>query len=181
VRIMSTLVLAAGLAAPALSQTVPVHPEACMHVQTQFEFQLHAPYSTVAPLFGPDGERVWAGKDWDPQFIHPQPAADVEGAVFTVRHGSHNATWVNTLFDVDGRHFQYVYFLPEIMVTVIDVRFTIISADVTRVNVVYTRTAITPEANPHVTAMSEHDKSACKEWQQSIDDYLAHKKLVTVR
>jgi hypothetical protein len=80
---------------------------------------------------------------------------------------------VNTLFDVDARHFQYVYFLPDIMVTVIDVRFKPAGADVTGVNVVYTRTALTPEGNEHVTAMTEGDKTAGKDWQKAIDDYLA--------
>jgi hypothetical protein len=180
-RIMNALILAAGLAAPAFSQTLPAPPETCLHIQTKFDLLVHAPYAVAAPLFGPEGERAWAGKSWDPQFIHPQPAADVEGAVFTLRHGSHSATWVNTLYDVDGRHFQYVYFLPEIMVTVIDVRFTLISADLTGVNVVYTRTALSPQANVHVTAMSEGDKTAGKEWQQAIDDYFAHSKASTAR
>jgi hypothetical protein len=39
--------------------------------------------------------------------------------------------------------------------------------------VVYTRTARTPEGNQHVTTMSEGDKTAGKDWQKGIDDYLA--------
>jgi hypothetical protein len=81
--------------------------------------------------------------------------------------------WVNTLFDLEARHFQYVYFMPDLMVTVIDVRFKPEGADVTGVNVVYTRTALTPEGNEHVAAMSEGDKTAGKDWQKGIDDYLA--------
>jgi len=183
---MLTLIAAAGLAgsgvsALALSQAGPAAPEPCQHVRTSFDLVVHAPYAEAAPLFGPNGERAWAGKHWDPEFIHPQPASpasanDVEGAVFTVRHGSYTAIWVTSIFDVDGRHFQYVYFLPDLMVTVIDVRFKLAGADSTGVNVVYTRTALTPQGNPHVIAMSEGDKSAGKEWQQAIDDYLASRK-----
>jgi hypothetical protein len=66
-----------------------------------------------------------------------------------------------------------VYFLPGIMVTVIDVRFKPTSADSTAVNVVYTRTALTPEGNEHVSAMSEGDKTAGNDWQKGIDEYLA--------
>ena len=83
------------------------------------------------------------------------------------------AVWVNTLFDVNAHHFQYVYFLPGIMVTIIDVRFNPLSANQTAVNVTYTRTALTPEGNEHVTAMSEADKTAGPDWQKSIDSYLA--------
>jgi hypothetical protein len=59
------------------------------------------------------------------------------------------------------------------LVTVIDVRFNPASADLTEVNVVYTRTALTPEGNEHLTAMNEDDKTAGKDWQQAIDKYLA--------
>jgi hypothetical protein len=90
------------------------------HVRNSFELTVHAPYKVAAPLFGPEGERSWAGADWDPQFIYPHPPKDSEGAVFTVKHGSHQSTWVNTGFDSDRRHFQYVYFVDNVMVTVIN-------------------------------------------------------------
>ena len=91
-------------------------------------------------------------------------------------HGTHNTVWVNTLFDQEARHFQYVYFLPEIMVATVDVRFKSIDAGTTQVNVVYTRTALTPDANEHVAKMSEDDRKKGKEWQQAIDTYLARAK-----
>jgi hypothetical protein len=145
-------------------------------VSSSFDLTVHASYARTAPLFGPQGERAWAGKHWHPEFLHPQPARDVEGAVFTIQHGPFKAVWVNTLFDIEARHFQYVYFLPDIMVTVIDVRFKPVSASETAAHVVYTRTAITPDGNEHVTAMSEGDKTAGAEWQQAIDKYLAESK-----
>ncbi len=171
-----TLIAIAGLTSQGLAQTSPASPETSGRFVTSFELTVHAPYSETAALFGPEGERAWAGEDWDPKFVYPQPANDVEGAVFTVRHGTHNIVWVNTLFDVEARHFQYVYFLADLMVTTIDVRFKPIDSGVTRVNVVYTRTALTPEANAHIAAMAERDKKAGSEWQQAIDNYLASMK-----
>ena len=147
--------------------------EILMHTKTSFELTVRAPYAQTAPLFGPEGERAWAGKDWDPKFIHPQVAHDEEGAVFTVKHGSHNAVWVTTVFDTDGRHYQYVCFIPEIMVTTIDVRFTEINSHTTGVHVTYARTAVTTEGNDHVAAMTAGDQSSGKEWQAAIDAYLA--------
>jgi hypothetical protein len=47
-------------------------PPQLAHVSTTFRFQLAAPLARVAPLFGPEGERCWAGKDWDPHFLYPQ-------------------------------------------------------------------------------------------------------------
>lgn len=167
-----TLLIAAGLAASAHSQSAMEPAASGLRVQTSFDLVVRASYAVTAPLFGPNGERAWAGKHWNPAFIYPQPAMDVEGAVFTVNHGALNTIWVNTLFDVEGWHFQYVYFLPNLMVTVIDVRFTPNGRDRTAVHVVYTRTALAPEGNEHVAAMSEGDKLAGKEWQSAIDSYL---------
>jgi len=169
------LISVAGLVAPVFSQSIPAPPESCLHIITSFDLVVHAPYAVKAQLFGPNGERAWAGKHWDPSFIFPLPANDVEGAVFTVRHGPYSASWVNTLFDIEARHFQYVYFLPELMVAVVDVRFKPVSPDATEVSVIYTRTALTPQGNSHVTAMSDGDKTAGRDWQQAIDAYLAHK------
>lgn len=170
------LIAAVGLAAPAFSRPVPAPPEPCLHTRTSFDLLVNAPYAVAAPLFGPDGERAYAGKHWDPAFVYPQPASDVEGAIFTVRHGPYKAVWVNTLFDLGGQHFQYVYFLSDLMVTVVDVRFRPVSADSTVVNVTYTRTALTPQGNEHVAAMSEDDKTAGKDWQEAINEYLARSK-----
>jgi hypothetical protein len=170
---MLVLFAAAASAFPALAQTPPAPPETLIHLSTSFDLVVHAPYDKTAPLFGPEGERAWAGKHWNPEFIHPQPAADIEGAVFTIQHGPYKAVWVNTLLDREARHFQYVYFLPDLMATVIDVRFKPVNANSTEVNVVYTRTALTPEGNQHVSAMREGDKTAGSEWQKSIDQYFA--------
>jgi hypothetical protein len=144
-----------------------------MRTQTAFDIVVHLPYVEAAPLFGPEGERPWAGKHWNPQFLYPRPAHDEQGAVFTVHHGTVTAVWVNTLFDLEARHFQYVYFIPDIMVTTIDVRFTPANSTTTQVHVVYTRTALTSEGNDHVATFTAADKTAADEWQQSIDAYLA--------
>lgn len=146
-----------------------------LHTQTAFDIVVHLPYAEAAPLFGPEGERAWAGEHWDPQFVYPQPAHDEQGAVFTIHQGSVTAVWVNTLFDLDGRHFQYVYFIPDIMVTTIDVRFTSTGPASTGVHVAYTRTALTPEGNEHVTAFTATDKMAGQDWQKAIHAYLAIK------
>ena len=169
---MKALVLGiAAMAAPALAQSTA--PSPLLHLTTSFDLLVHAPYAETAPLFGPEGERAWAGKHWNPEFIHPRPAVDSEGAVFTIQHGPMKAVWVNTAFDLDARHFQYVYFLPDILVTTIDVRFEPVGADATKVHVVYARTALTAEGNEHVTQMTEGDQSSGKDWQQAIDAYFA--------
>ncbi len=179
----SRLSTAAAIAAPValLMALVAIHlhlqktstGEAPMHLVNSFDIQVRLPYAQAAPLFGPEGERAWAGDDWNPVFIHPRPAHDEEGAVFIVRHTHGKAVWVNTAFDVPGKHFQYVYFIADKLVTTIDVQFTPLDAQNTKVHVIYARTALTADANKHVESMAEGDKKAGPEWQSAIDKYVA--------
>jgi hypothetical protein len=165
---------AAALGASAFAQPAAPTPQ-LLRTRTAFDLVVHLPYQQAAALFGPEGERPWAGKHWNPQFLYPQPAHDEQGAVFTVQHGPVTAVWVNTLFDLDARHFQYAYFIPDIMVTTIDLRFSP-GPNTTTVHLVYTRTALTPEGKEHVTAFTNKDKSAAHDWQQEIDTYLASRR-----
>jgi len=146
---------------------------AVVHVRNEFEFTVHAPYQVAAPLFGPQGERAWADGHWDPHFLYPQPAQDIQGAVFTLRHGHRYAYWINTSFDMEARHVQYVYVIPDAMIVLIDVRFSELDPGNTKVNVAYERTALDPKANEHVKELGDSDRESGKEWATAINDYLA--------
>jgi hypothetical protein len=154
------------------AETIVSEPSSRTHVSNRFSFTVNAAMHDAAPLFGPEGERVWAGDDWNPQFVFPIPARDVEGAVFTVRHGEHSAVWVNTLFDLEGGHMQYVYVLADLLATTIDVRLHPMDAAHTRVDVTYVRTALRPEADEHVLSLGKHDSEQGKKWGDAINAYL---------
>lgn len=157
-------------AAPGQSGTSAAGKRA--HVETTFDVLVQAPYAEAAKLFGPEGERVWAGKHWDPQFIFPAPGHDEQGAVFTIQHGALQAVWVIARHDLEARHFQYVYFIPDVMVCTIDVRFAGMDAETTKVHVTYVRTAVSEPGDEHVASMAEEDRRAGTEWQSAIDRYL---------
>jgi len=144
------------------------------HTEEKFSFTAHAPMDQVAPLFGADNERAWA-PHWDPQFVHPLPAADREGMVFTVAHDHLRAAWVNTAFDLDYEHktghIQYVYVIPDLLVTVITLKVTP-EASQTHVEVAYDRTALSPEGDDHVRHMAKQDRQSGPEWEKQIDTYL---------
>jgi hypothetical protein len=154
----------------ASAQSPPMNPNPTpTHVVNTFRFQLAAPLARAAPLFGPEGERCWAGKHWDPHFLYPQPARDTEGAVFTVQHGPHTSVWVNTVFDLTGGRMQYVAFIPGAVLSVIDVHLTPVDASHTTIEVTYARTALDPDANDDVTAMGADDRDSGPGWQHSIE------------
>lgn len=142
------------------------------HVRNSFHFLVHAPLSSAAPLFGPDGERGWAGDGWNPQFLYPQPGKDIQGAVFTVQHGHHKSVWINTLFDLAGGRMQYVSFVADAMVSTVDVRLTSVDPSTTSVEVTYVRTALDTSVNDEVQAHGQSDRQSGPHWQEAIETYL---------
>lgn len=141
--------------------------------RSEFIFTVQAPMAVAFPLFGPEGERPWAGQEWDPQFVYPVPAKDVEGAVFRVHHGHRSATWVNTVFDAQAGHAAYVYVIDGKLATRIDVHLTPVDAGTTRVRVMYERTALDPSVNPDIAEMAEKDPNIGLEWEREIREYLS--------
>lgn len=140
------------------------------HAETKFEFTANGTMDKVAPLMGADRERVWA-PGWDPHFVWPRPAADGPGMVFTVTHGPYRVPWVNTEFDLAGGRVQYVYVIPDTMVTVITIRMTP-EGEKTHVNVEYDRTALSAEGNDHVRKLAENDAKSGPEWEGQINGWL---------
>jgi hypothetical protein len=149
--------------------------EPVTHTKNHFEFQISASMEIAAPLFGPEGERTWAGNDWNPSFVYPAPARDIAGAVFTLPHQHTKSTWVNTMFDLKQGRMQYVYFIPDVLVTLIDVSLTPVGTNRTAVSVTYERTALNSDANEHVRRLAKHDAESGAEWQSAIERYLAGK------
>jgi hypothetical protein len=151
------------------SNTPPVE---LVHVSNTFHFEIAAPLGRVAPLFGPEAERGWAGKHWNPEFLYPRPAKDTQGAVFRVQHGQHSSVWVNTLFDLSGGRMQYVAFIDDVVVTTVDVKLTPTDSSHTSVEVTYARTALQPAANDDVRALGSTDRESGPDWQKGVEKCL---------
>jgi hypothetical protein len=124
----------------------------------------------VAQLFGAEKERVWA-PGWDPHFIHPVPASDEQGMVFAVAHGHLKSVWVNTEFDPKSGRIQYVYVIPDALVTMITIRLTP-EGNQTRIEVEYDRTALSAEADAHVRHLAEQDRASGPDWEKQVNGYL---------
>ena len=76
---------------------------------------------------------------------------------------------------MEGRRFQYVYFIPDLLVTTIDVNFEPVDSGNTKVRVVYSRTALDPAVNEHVREFGEEDSPSGKHWEDAINNYLKDK------
>jgi hypothetical protein len=167
------VVLALILAAISPQQVEPAKPSTDLaHVSNTFHFEIRAPLSRVAPLFGPAGERGWAGQNWNPEFLYPGSGRDIQGAVFQVQHGQHTSVWVNTLFDLAAGKMQYVAFIDEVVVTTVDVKLTSTNASRTTVEVTYARTALRRAANDDVRALGDRDRDNGPGWQKDIEKCL---------
>ena len=143
-----------------------------LHTRERFGLIANAPFELAWPLFGAHKERDWA-PDWNPSFVWPEKPADREGMVFAVRHGGRTAIWVNTVFDATLRRIQYVYLIPNVLVTVITLKLEP-NGDSTNVEVVYERTALAAAANEIVRNMAASDRVAGEEWSRQINTYLRH-------
>ncbi|MGD0542975.1 MAG: hypothetical protein ABSB65_01070 [Candidatus Acidiferrales bacterium] len=140
-----------------------------VHVENEFEFTVHGPYKTVAPLFGASAERAWGEGQWNPRFLYPSPEHDTFGEVFIAAHGHLRSVWVNSAFDLEKGHVQYVYVIPDAQAVLIDIHLQDEGPSATGVKVVYQRTALNPRFNAHVTEIGNRDRDMGKEWQTAID------------
>ncbi len=139
------------------------------HVVNSFTFEIAAPMKKVAPLFAPEAERSWAGDQWNPVFAYPQPGRDIEGAVFTTKHGPFTSVWVNTIFNIESGRMQYVAVVADKFAMTVDVQVTAVAANRTAVRVTYTRTALDPQLNDHIKELGEQDKSSGPEWRHGVE------------
>lgn len=143
---------------------------ALLHTREQFSLLANAPFDIAWPLFGAHHERAWA-PDWDPVFLWPNQEFDQEGMVFEVRHGDKSTVWVNTAFDRVAGRIQYVYVIPDVVITVITLQLEP-DGGATLVDVVYERTALLHTANSTVKEMALLDRIAGQEWSRQINGHL---------
>ncbi len=162
------LLIAALVNWPNLSGAVP--QPAHEHSRAEFQFTLDIPFADVAPLFGGWGERAWID-GWNPEFLHPTPPRDQEGAVFEVGPDAGKRTFITTLFDLAAGRMQHVFFVANVQVVKIDLWLNRLGARGTEVRVVYERTALTPEAGVEVRAAADRDRVQGERWKALIDRY----------
>jgi hypothetical protein len=161
------LLLMTPLLSTQLPTVVAAHP--AVQFRSTFGLTVRAPLAVAVELFGAHGERAWAGEDWDPQFVHPVPPQDREGAVFLMADGGRKILDLTTIFDRAGGHVRHVFVRGDCSVTVIDIRLVALDAATTRVSVTYERTALNAEAEDEVRRLAGGDAAQTLEWETAIE------------
>lgn len=140
-----------------------------IRLRNEFTITVHAPLDVAVGFFGAHGERAWAGKDWDPRFLHPVPPEDRAGAIFQAPLGGRDRLWLTTIFDRALGHVRHVYLLGDSSVTVIDIHLVPVDRERCRATVVYERTSLRPSADDDVRALASTDAAQGPEWEAAIN------------
>ena len=142
------------------------------HLSQTATLHLAAPPSDVFPLFGPLGEKQWAGRHWSPHFLDPAEPKDVEGCVFTTGAGG-ETTWVLTAFDSRTLHIAYVEIDPRELVTQLDIALAPEGAGASSARVRYTWTSLSEKG---LERLAHHRGPAFEhwmaEWESALNAYL---------
>jgi len=142
------------------------------HLSTTMTFVVKAPVQKAAVLFSPAGMQCWLGHPMHAEFLHAQAPANEAGSVFTMQQGPQKSVWVNTLLDVKDGRIQYAMFVPETMVTVVEVRMIADGKDTTRVELTHTVTALNADAREAMKSMGAHSQEHIAAAQKAIEGYL---------
>jgi hypothetical protein len=132
-------------------------------------FLLPLPPTEAVSLFTPEGERLWAGSEWDPVYPIPEAAHDdsAPGTVFTTGSDSGSATWI--VLDHSDNEMRYARVVPGRIAGTITVTCTeAAKPDQTRVSVTYDITSLSPEGTEFVTELEATYDEFLEEWRQEI-------------
>jgi hypothetical protein len=128
------------------------------------ELTVDLPPAAALPLFTAEGERRWAGDDWDPRY--PAPArVEGPGAVFLTAHG-HDTTWV--MVDQDERGVRYARVTPGHAAGTVAVSVLEAGDAATRVRVTYDLTALSDAGRAWLADFAAGYAAEIAEWEAAI-------------
>lgn len=139
------------------------------HTRRSHAFTIARPMAEAFRLFEPEGERAWA-PGWDPVYIHPQDGRAAPGMVFTTGEGEEATIWMCTRHDPAAGIVEYLRVTPALRTGSVLVHCTAIGEQRTRVNVVYTLTALSEKGNAWLREMDEaRYRDFIESWKDAID------------
>jgi hypothetical protein len=117
--------------------------------------------------FTPEGERLWAGPHWDPQY--PQPDRVVgPGMVFTTHAHTLAASTVWVMVDHEPTRVRYTRVTPEVQAGTVTVAVVGSAEHSTTVEVTYDLTALSPSGEDALDRFAQGYDAEIRDWQTAI-------------
>jgi hypothetical protein len=132
-------------------------------------FTLPVGVREAVPLFTPEGERRWAGSDWNPVYPIPAPGGDGgdAGTVFTTASDGGDAIWIVLERRSDG--LRYARVAPDRIAGTIEVTCAeATDQGGTEVAVGYNVTSLGPEGVTFVEAIDAGFDEYLESWRREI-------------
>ena len=161
-----------GLVARASASTSAADSPRLMHREHSFRIRLNGSVAEVTALFGPVREAEWS-PEWRPQFIHPLPGAQLEGAVFTTGNDDQLRIWMLNKFDVDAGRVEYAVVTPGLTANQIKIAVVADGDGRSKATITYRHTALTLEGNEQVEKLDERwAEEQRSHWEIAINQAL---------
>jgi hypothetical protein len=135
---------------------------------------INAEPDIVFPLLCPVREAEWA-EGWRCKVISAQSGlAEKNGVYATQQVGQDDAIWLITQWDTTSHTIEFVYFIPGLRVTRLNISVRRQAAQRSCVNITYVHTGITEAGNRMIEKVftDEHFAAEMKHWETSMNHYL---------
>ena len=137
------------------------------HAVCDGEFTLPLSSEEALPLFTPEGERAWAGDEWDPQYAAERGDGDgaTPGIVFTTPSTGGDAVWVVVERSDDA--VAYARVVPGHIAGTISVVCTA-EGEGCRVRVTYDVTSLGPAGDEWIAEFERGYANFLEHWRHAI-------------
>lgn len=142
-----------------------------LHVDRRGIVRVAAPPEEAMALFTPEGEKLWV-PDWLPTYLHPADGEFARGLVWTTTHGGETTLWTVARFEEAGREVEYLRVTPGSRMGGVEVRCDGFEDGVTRVEVRYVLTGLSPAGNIELEELDAGYDAMLEEWEELIAAHL---------
>lgn len=123
-------------------------------------------------LFTPEGEKLWV-PDWEPTYFYPANGELIEGLTWSTEEEDGETTlWAVVRVDHTAREVEYLRVTPGSRMGSVKVRFAGYGDGVTRVEMRYRMTGLSPEGNALLEEFDVEFDGMLEEWEDQISEHL---------
>ena len=141
------------------------------HIDRRGILRVAATPDSALSLFTPEGEKLWV-PDWHPTYVHPTNGELIEGLVWTTEHEDELTLWTVVRVNDRERSFEYVRATPGSRMGTVKVRFAGFEDDVTRIEIRYRMTGLSPEGNALLEEFDIDFDGMLEEWEDLLTEHL---------